>query len=123
MAVSLARNVLGDPLTACCETPTTGFFRDGYCNTGPGDIGVHTVCAIMTEEFLAYTREQGNDLSTPRPDFGFKGLKPGDRWCLCASRWAEAADAGVAPPVVLSACHEATLECVELSVLSRHALQ
>jgi len=123
MAVSLARNVLGEPLTACCETPITGFFRDGYCNTGPTDVGVHTVCAIMTEEFLSYTTERGNDLSTPRPEFGFKGLKPGDRWCLCAARWAEAAEAGMAPPVLLSACHEATLELVEFSVLSRHALQ
>ncbi|MBY8966039.1 DUF2237 domain-containing protein [Algiphilus sp. NNCM1] len=123
MATPTARNVLGNPLTACCETPSTGFFRDGFCHTAPADVGMHTVCAIMTEEFLAYTRAQGNDLSTPRPEFGFKGLQAGDRWCLCAARWAEAAEHGVAPPVLLSACHEATLNVVELAVLSRHALQ
>ncbi len=118
-----ARNVLGDPLQCCCTDPMTGFYRDGFCSTGAGDVGAHVVCAEMTAEFLAFTRSQGNDLSTPVPLFQFPGLKPGDRWCLCASRWKEALDAGVAPPVVLSATHASTLEYVSLSELKQHQHQ
>ncbi|MEN0020699.1 MAG: DUF2237 domain-containing protein [Planctomycetota bacterium] len=111
------RNVLGTELQPCGTDPMTGFYRDGCCNTGPQDTGSHTVCAIMTAEFLAFTRSRGNDLSTPRPEWGFPGLKPGDRWCLCASRWQEAADAGEAPPVVLEATHEAALRSASLDDL------
>jgi uncharacterized protein (DUF2237 family) len=117
-----ARNVLGDKLIPCSERPVTGFYRDGCCNTGPDDLGVHTVCAVMTAEFLAFSKARGNDLSTPMPDFGFPGLKPGDRWCLCAARWKEALDAGKAPRVVLGATHEATLEFVSLEDLKRYAI-
>lgn len=117
-----ARNVLGEPLQVCCESPMTGFYRDGCCNTGPDDLGVHTVCTQVTEEFLAFSRVRGNDLTTPVPEYGFPGLKPGDRWCLCAARWKEALDAGVAPPVVLTATHEATLEYVPLEALKKHAI-
>ena len=117
-----ARNVLGEPLTTCSERPRTGFFRDGCCHTGPEDVGVHTVCVLMTAEFLAYSREQGNDLSTPRPEFGFPGLRPGDRWCLCAGRWQAALEAGRAPRVVLQATHERTLEICAMADLKRFAL-
>ena len=117
-----SRNVLGGPLSPCSSEPLTGFYRDGCCNTGPEDRGKHTVCAIMTAEFLAFTAYVGNDLSTPRPEFGFPGLAPGDRWCVCASRWAEARDAGCAPDVVLEATHEATLEHVTLDALKGAAL-
>ncbi|MCL6436493.1 MAG: DUF2237 domain-containing protein [Leptolyngbyaceae cyanobacterium HOT.MB2.61] len=117
-----ARNVLGTTLETCCTSPMTGFYRDGKCNTGAGDLGAHVVCAQVTEEFLEYTRAQGNDLSTPAPAFAFPGLKPGDRWCLCASRWKEALDAGVAPPVVLAATHASALEYVSLDDLKQHAL-
>lgn len=119
---SSARNVLGGPLACCCERPRTGFYRDGYCHTGPQDVGSHTVCAQMTAEFLRFSRARGNDLSTPRPEFAFPGLKPGDRWCLCAARWREALAAGVAPPVVLTACHERALQVVTLDELAAHAL-
>ena len=102
-----ARNVLGEKLQSCSERPVTGFFRDGCCNTSPEDAGVHTVCAVMTAEFLEFSKARGNDLSTPVPEFGFPGLQPGDRWCLCAPRWREALDAGCAPRVVLGATHEA----------------
>jgi uncharacterized protein (DUF2237 family) len=115
-------NVLGGPLEACSTEPRTGFFRDGSCNTGPDDVGLHVVCAQMTAEFLAYSRARGNDLSTPVPEFGFPGLRPGDRWCLCAGRWREARDDGVAPPVILAATHEETLAVVPLDDLKRHAL-
>jgi uncharacterized protein (DUF2237 family) len=101
----------------------TGFFRTGCCETGPEDSGSHTVCAQLTAEFLAFTKEAGNDLSTPVPEFGFPGLKPGDRWCLCAARWQEALEAGVAPPVVLAATHEAALEVVSLDDLKAHAAE
>ncbi len=111
----MAKNVLGGDLDPCGSDPVTGFYRNGCCDTGGEDVGVHTVCAEVTEEFLAYAAAQGNDLSTPQP--GFAGLKPGDRWCLCASRWAEARDAGVAPPVVLAATHARTLEWVTLDEL------
>lgn len=116
-----ARNVLGGELQSCSLEPVTGFFRNGCCETGPHDVGMHTVCAIMTESFLAYSRSVGNDLSTPRPDLHFPGLKPGDRWCLCAPRWKEALDAGCAPRVVLEATHEETLAIVPLGVLKDYA--
>jgi uncharacterized protein (DUF2237 family) len=119
---SSARNVLGGPLAPCCEDPVTGFFRDGYCHTGPQDAGSHTVCARVTADFLAFSRRRGNDLSTPRPEYEFPGLKPGDRWCVCAARWREAEEAGVAPPVVLAATHEKALAVVALDALLRHAV-
>jgi uncharacterized protein (DUF2237 family) len=116
------RNVLGGPLATCSLRPRTGFFRDGCCNTGPEDFGLHVVCAQMTAEFLAYSRKQGNDLSTPVPEIGFPGLAPGDRWCVCAGRWREAMEAGCAPPVILGATHEETLAVVPLAELRKHAL-
>jgi len=112
-----ARNVLGGALGLCSTAPLTGWLRDGCCNTDANDVGLHTVCAVMTEPFLAFSRARGNDLSTPRPEFGFAGLKPGDRWCLCAARWQEAFEAGMAPPVLLSATHAATLAIVRLEDL------
>lgn len=115
-----ARNVLGERLRTCGTQPKTGFFRTGSCETGPGDTGSHTVCAEVTDAFLVYTRAMGNDLSSPSPRFGFAGLKPGDRWCLCAHRWKEAMEAGIAPPVVLEATHEAALRQVTLEDLKRH---
>lgn len=117
-----AENVLGGKLEICCTSPMTGFYRDGKCNTGAGDLGAHVVCAQVTEEFLTFTKSRGNDLSTPHPAFNFPGLQPGDRWCLCASRWKEALDAGVAPPIVLSATHASVLEYVSLSELKQHAI-
>ncbi len=119
---SKAMNVLGTPLETCCTDPMTGFYRDGCCNTGSEDLGLHVVCAQMTEDFLAFTQDQGNDLSTPRPEFGFPGLKPGDRWCLCAARWKEAFEAGCAPPVVLEATHISAVEFINLADLQRHAV-
>jgi uncharacterized protein (DUF2237 family) len=117
-----ARNVLGTELMPCSLNPVTGFFRNGCCETGPDDLGLHTVCAVMTAEFLAWSKAAGNDLSTPLPQYGFKGLKPGDRWCLCAPRWKEALDAGMAPQVVLESTHEETLAIVTLGVLKDHAV-
>lgn len=117
-----ARNVLGGVLLPCSVAPLTGFFRDGCCNTGTHDHGLHVVCAQVTAEFLAFSRARGNDLSTPRPDYGFAGLKPGDRWCLCAARWEEARRAGLAPPVLLEATHIAALQVVDLAHLKAHAL-
>jgi len=117
-----ALNVFGQPLAPCGLDPLTGFYRDGCCNTGYEDVGIHVVCAKMTREFLAFSKKRGNDLSTPAPDMGFPGLKPGDRWCLCAGRWKEALDAGVAPPVVLAATHEEALAIVPLAELKRHAV-
>jgi len=119
---AIAKNVLGTELKTCSTEPLTGFFRDGCCNTSADDHGVHTVCSEMTEDFLYFSKEAGNDLSTSRPEFGFVGLKAGDRWCLCAARWAEAAEAGKAPRVVLESTHERTLETVPLAVLQRHAI-
>jgi uncharacterized protein (DUF2237 family) len=110
-------------LLPCSTEPVTGFFRDGCCNTGPEDRGLHTVCAVMTAEFLAYSKSAGNDLSTPMPQYGFAGLKPGDRWCLCADRWKEAFDAGAAPQVVLEATHAVTLQVVSLADLKQHAVR
>lgn len=115
-----AKNVLGEPLQSCCTDPMTGFYRDGVCNTGPDDFGTHVVCAEMTAEFLSFTKSKGNDLSTPRPEYRFPGLKPGDGWCLCALRWKEAYEAGVAPPVRLASTHEKALEFVDLKVLKAH---
>ena len=116
------KNVLGGVLLACSYAPLTGFFRDGCCRTGADDLGTHVVCARVTAEFLQFSLERGNDLMTPRPEYRFAGLKPGDRWCLCALRWVEALEAGVAPPVVLEATHDRVLEMVDLDVLRKHAL-
>jgi uncharacterized protein (DUF2237 family) len=113
--------VLGGPLAPCSTEPMTGWFRDGCCNTDARDHGLHTVCAVMTEGFLAFSRARGNDLSTPRPEFGFPGLRPGDRWCLCAARWQEAFEAGEAPRVVLAATHAASLSVCTLEDLKAHA--
>ncbi len=120
--MSGARNVLGEPLVVCCDDPLTGWYRDGRCRTDVSDVGRHVVCAEMTEELLRYTSSRGNDLTTPRPELGFPGLRPGDRWCLCAARWAEALEAGCAPPVVLAATEESALEVVALGQLKAHAL-
>jgi hypothetical protein len=116
-----AQNVLGTDLEPCSLSPLTGFFRDGSCHTGVTDVGSHTVCVRVTDEFLNISQIMGNDLSTPQPRFGFPGLKPGDRWCLCAPRWQEALEAGVAPPVILRATHEAALEHVAMADLVKHA--
>lgn len=118
--MSKSRNVLGGPLAVCCTSPMTGFYRTGECETGPHDHGNHTVCAEMTAEFLAFSKDAGNDLSTPNPAYGFPGLKPGDKWCVCAARWKEAADAGFAPPVVLASTHERALEVLDLDELRAH---
>lgn len=114
-------NVFGQPLIACSTAPMTGFYRDGCCNTGPMDSGTHTVCAIMTDDFLVFSRAQGNDLITPRPQWQFPGLKAGDQWCLCVLRWKEALEAGVAPQVVLEATHDKSLNFVEMDDLLAHA--
>ena len=114
-------NVLGEPLQSCSMQPMTGFYRNGCCDTGEGDNGVHVVCAVMTEQFLEFSRMKGNDLSTPLPQYGFPGVRPGDRWCLCVSRWKEALDAGVAPQVNLAATHLSALEWVDLADLKAHA--
>ncbi len=115
-------NVLGGALKPCAFDPVTGFFRDGCCNTGPDDVGRHTICARMTEEFLAFSRARGNDLSTPRPEVGFDGLRPGDRWCLCLDRWLEAEAAGVAPRVILASTHASVLDTAALARLEAHAM-
>ena len=117
----MAKNVLGEDIVSCSRDPMTGFYRDGTCRTGPGDHGLHCVCAEVSAEFLEFSRARGNDLSTPRPEFAFPGLKPGDRWCLCVLRWKEAMDAGVAPRVVLEATHRSALEFVDLADLREHA--
>ena len=116
------KNVYGEPLQPCSNDPVTGFYRTGCCEIGPTDVGVHVVCAEVTQEFLEYSKSRGNDLMTPRPEFGFAGLKPGDRWCLCVDRWKEALNAGVAPPVILEATHEKTLSAVGLNVLKEYQL-
>ena len=116
------RNVLGGTLALCSEEPVTGFYRTGCCETGPQDHGVHTVCAVMTDEFLKFSQSRGNDLSTPRPEFGFAGLRAGDRWCLCAARWLEAFQADRAPDVVLAATNIATLRIVPLEALKTKAI-
>ena len=114
-------NVVGGELQPCSLEPLTGFFRDGCCATGPEDLGSHTVCALMTEEFLEFSRLAGNDLSTPQPAWGFPGLRPGDRWCVCAARWLEAHRAGCAPPVVLGATHASALEVIPIETLTARA--
>jgi uncharacterized protein (DUF2237 family) len=116
------RNVLGGPIGRCSDKPVTGFFRDGCCNTNEDDVGSHTVCVLLTDEFLEFSKMRGNDLSTPRPEFDFPGLKAGERWCLCAARWREALLAGKAPRVVLNSCNEASLEIVSLDDLKRFAI-
>ncbi len=118
----MAKNVLGGPLATCCKNPITGFYRTGICDTGRDDVGLHIVCAEMTEEFLRFSRARGNDLSTPLPAHGFPGLVPGNRWCLCVTRWKEALEAGVAPPVILEATHVSTLEFVSIEELEAHAV-
>ncbi|MAS09027.1 DUF2237 domain-containing protein [Salinisphaera sp.] len=122
MTDTQTRNVLGEPLAGCCDAPVTGFYRDGFCRTGQADIGRHVVCAVVTDDFLEFSARRGNDLSTPHPEFEFPGLKAGDRWCLCAARWAEAQEAGVAPRVALTATHEAALEIIDLADLKAHAI-
>lgn len=122
MAMTKSINVLGGALARCSDDPPTGFYRNGCCDTGPEDQGSHTVCAVMTAEFLAMSRYLGNDLSTPRPEYGFKGLEPGDRWCLCASRFLQAAQELAAPQVVLEATHRRALDIVPLALLQAHAI-
>ena len=117
-----ARNVLGTELVSCSLDPVTGFYRNGCCETGPEDVGQHTVCAVMSQAFLKFSMNVGNDLSTPRPEYGFEGLRPGDRWCLCAPRWKEAYDAGAAPQIVLEATHEEVLAIAPLTVLKAFAV-
>jgi uncharacterized protein len=119
--MSTAKNVLGQPLIPCGTDPMTGFYRDGCCHTGASDTGVHVVCAVMNDGFLRFSRSRGNDLSTPMPQYHFPGLKSGDRWCLCAARWKEAYDAGIAPGVVLEATHISALEFASLEELQEHA--
>ena len=121
MNVDKIKNVLGEPLQVCATTPLTGYYRNGRCETGPNDRGQHVVCARVTDLFLRYTKGRGNDLTTPSPLQGFPGLKPGDRWCLCVSRWKQALEAGVAPPVDLAATHENALQHVSLEQLKQHA--
>jgi uncharacterized protein (DUF2237 family) len=118
----MPKNVLGSELQSCSLDPLTGFLRDGSCATGPDDLGCHAVCCRVTEEFLAFSKAQGNDLSTPIPNFDFPGLKPGDQWCLCAGRWKEAWENGFAPQVLLESTHEAALQHISRSVLEEHAI-
>lgn len=115
------KNVLGGELKSCCTDPMTGFYRDGTCNTGPDDTGKHTVCIRATDEFLAFSKSVGNDLSTPMPQYDFPGVKDGDQWCLCVTRWQQAFEAGMAPQVVLEATHESALQIVKLEDLRKHA--
>lgn len=117
----MATNVYGDPLLCCCMAPATGFYRDGFCHTGPGDVGLHTVCAVMTSEFLAFSKSRGNDLTTPLSEYQFPGLKAGDKWCLCVTRWVEAHEAGKAPQVVLEATHSSALEFIDLEDLESYS--
>ena len=119
----MPRNILGGPLELCCSDPVTGFFRDGFCNTSAQDVGTHVICAVVTEDFLTYTKAQGNDLSTPRPEFGFPGLKPGDGWCLCALRWKQAHEAGVAPLIKPASTHAKTLDIIPLEVMQGYFIQ
>lgn len=118
----LPLNVLGEPLESCCTDPLTGFYRDGFCHTGAQDLGVHTVCAVVDDAFLTFSSAQGNDLTTPRPEFDFPGLSEGDGWCVCAGRWLEAHEAGVAPRIKLRSTHIRTLDLIPLSVLKPYAL-
>ncbi len=119
----MSTNIYGEKLIPCCTSPLTGYYRDGYCNTDANDAGVHSVCVVVTDEFLVYSKSIGNDLITPMPEWNFPGLVPGDRWCLCASRWVEAWKAGVAPQVVLEATHEKTLDLIPLDELVKFAFK
>ena len=121
--IAQSLNVFGQPLELCCDNPKTGFYRDGFCNTGSIDLGTHVVCAEMTKEFLDFTKSKGNDLSTPNPIYDFPGLKPGDFWCLCALRWKEAYEAGVAPNVKLEATHDKALEYLTMNQLIEKAIK
>ena len=121
--VNNKKNVLGGTLVACCYKPRTGYFRDGYCRTDHSDFGSHVICAEMTSEFLEFTKGRGNDLSTPQPIFGFPGLRSGDRWCLCAIRWKEALEMGLAPPVILEACEESALKFITIEALQENAIK
>lgn len=123
MTAQNPKNVLGEQLESCCFEPKTGFYRDGFCKTGADDYGTHVVCAEMTDEFLAFTKTKGNDLSTPRPEWRFPGLKPGDKWCLCILRWLESEKAGKAPKIALGATHEKALEYTSLEKLQEYALE
>ena len=123
MNITIEKNVLGAELALHCHSPKTGFYRDGYCRTGEADAGSHVIAAIVTQEFLEFTKSRGNDLQTPRPIYDFPGLKAGDRWCLCALRWCEAYEAGLAPPVVLEACHENALKYIPLERLKKYQKQ
>jgi uncharacterized protein len=116
------KNIFGRPLKPCCKNPVTGFYRTGCCETGPEDLGAHVVCIQVTDDFLEFSKARGNDLSTPMPQFDFPGLKEGDRWCLCALRWKEAYDAGVAPPIILSATHEEALKYIPMEELRQFGL-
>ena len=120
--MALPKNVLGTELELCCTSPMTGFYRDGYCRTGLSDLGLHIVCAVMTEEFLKFSKQAGNDLSTPVPEYEFPGLQPGDQWCLCVTRWKEAFDAGCAPKVKLEATHMSAIEFASFEELKAHAI-
>ena len=122
MDIYLSINVYGKELETCCDNPKTGFFRNGMCDTCKEDLGVHTVCILATEEFLVFSKGAGNDLSTPRPEYNFPGVKPGNRWCLCAMRWKEAYVQGKAPPVFLESTHEATLKLVDFNILQQYAV-
>ena len=122
MDIYLSINVYGKELETCCDNPKTGFFRNGMCDTCKEDLGVHTVCILATEEFLVFSKAVGNDLSTPRPEFNFPGVKPGNRWCLCAMRWKEAYEQRKAPPVFLGSTHEATLKLVDFNILQQYAV-
>ena len=122
-AMAQSLNVFGQPLLLCCNEPKTGFYRDGFCNTGSNDVGTHVICAEMTAEFLSFTKSKGNDLSTPNPIYDFPGLKPGDCWCLCALRWKEAYEAGVAPKVKLEATHDKALEYLTMNQLIEKAIK
>ncbi len=123
MRCQMAKNVLGEELEPCSMQPLTGFYRTGCCETGPDDLGRHTVCAVVTADFLEFSRSRGNDLSTPAPQYGFPGLNPGDRWCLCVDRWVEAYQAGKAPWIVLRATHESVRESVSMEVLNQYAYE
>jgi uncharacterized protein (DUF2237 family) len=123
LADEIQTNVIGTPLQMCCNQPPTGFYRDGYCRTGPEDRGTHVVAATVTQEFLDFTKSRGNDLETPRPEFNFPGLKPGDKWCLCALRWKEAEQAGAAPPIDLAATNAKALEFIPIEILKKYQSQ
>ena len=118
-----AINILGTELQSCSTNPLTGFFRDGCCHAYPTDQGAHVVCALLTDEFLQFSKSRGNDLMTPRPEYHFPGLKAGDRWCLCAIRWKEAHEAGVAPPIIAESTHQKALDLIELSILKKYTIQ